>query len=179
MKQNDAFEQTPSASMEALVASLTEPELCNSISRIVYEKDPEDREELEDEFMRQAIPWNLRALEGACRGSRYEPYRSLSACIATDLFAVTFGTTPETRCGLDSSLANIEYGLHEVSLTVVLECWQARQVADLLGIRYADYIDAVIAELNKQGEKFDAASLLSILRTERAVDIAIAYMDIQ
>lgn len=118
-------------------------DLRRALSEVV---DPIQSDELLNQVMRAYLTHKICGVEEVALTFRNEAYEHLSPLEAAHLFAERYQLAIEDGpYQWDSrGQTGLEGGLINAQLTTLRHVWRARQQADMLGLEYDEYIDAVL-----------------------------------
>ena len=108
---------------------------------------------------------NLAETDVICTKLANECYRPLSPLAATELFARNLREELK-MLGIGFAEMGLEKGFESANIEVAEAIWRARQTADMLGMKYDRYIDAIITAHFESG--MDEIGLHSFSGTEAA-----------
>lgn len=144
----------------------------NDLRRALVETTPYLAEEYIRDVMQTYLTPKIVSIEDVAMTLRNEAYEELSPLHATNLFAEQYQLlvedgdyewTKRVTTGLEAGLVN-------ASQATIRNVWQARQQADVLGLEYWEYIDAVLTGALSRG--YDTAPAPREMHGKVAVAIA-------
>jgi hypothetical protein len=136
------------------------------LRKIARIKDPVDAQEQRDFFVTCHVPWNLLVLDAMLKDQRNSRYATIDGLQATDLFIECY---VKLLKDWDYPHQDVPSTLAECDSQMLLDFWQARQVADHLGLEYREYLASVF---EPHDEIYGRRPTPEYLRSCRAVELS-------